>query len=355
MSAPILIMAGGTGGHIFPGLAVADALRARGAGVAWLGAAGSMETRLVPSAGIELHTLAIGGVRGKSFWTRLLAPWRLLRAVIAALALLGRLRPRAVIGFGGFAAGPGGVAAVLRRVPLIVHEQNRIAGVTNRILARFAGRVLGGFPDALPRIEWVGNPVRKDIAALPPPDQRLGGRTGRMRLLVLGGSLGAAALNRHVPSALSRLPSSGCPDVWHQCGRGHEPATREAYAGVGIDARVDAFVTDMAEAYAWADLVVCRAGALTLAELAAAGVASVLVPYPHAVDDHQTRNAEFLVERGAAELLPQAELDAGSLVARLDALLGDRERLLGMARAARDCARSDSAADVADICLEMAR
>lgn len=349
----VLIMAGGTGGHIFPGLAVAEALRARGVPVAWLGAAGAMETRLVPAAGIELHTLAIGGLRGKSLATLLLAPFRLLRAVFGALSLLRATKPRAVVSFGGFAAGPGGIAAVLRRTPLLVHEQNRVAGFTNRVLARFARRVLAGFPDVLDRAEWVGNPVRAEIAALPAPEQRLSGRTGPARLLVLGGSLGAAALNRALPAALARLAPDLRPSVLHQCGRNHADATRAGYRDAGIEAEVEPFIADMASAYGSADLVVCRAGALTLAELAAAGSASILVPYPHAVDDHQTRNAEFLVECGAAALLPEAQLDPARLAELLNELLGDRERLRAMAIAARACARPDAARAVADACLEV--
>ncbi len=356
MSAPVLIMAGGTGGHIFPGLAVAQSLRDRDVPVAWLGAAGAMETRLVPAAGIELHTLAIGGLRGKSLTTRLAAPLRLVRALIAALRLFGRLKPCAVIGFGGFAAGPGGLAAVLRRVPLVVHEQNRIAGFTNRQLARFARRVLGGFPDALPGVEWVGNPVRDEIAMLPPPAERFHSRTGLpKRVLILGGSLGARALNETVPAALALIAPHARPQVWHQSGRDQDSATRAGYAAVGVDAQVEPFIVDMAHAYAWADLVICRSGALTLAEVAAAGIASLLVPYPHAVDDHQTRNAEFLVHQGAAELVAQASLDAPLLAGRVEALLRDDERLLAMADAARTCARPHAARTVADICLEVAR
>lgn len=352
--APVLIMAGGTGGHIFPGLAVAQALRERGVPVHWLGAAGAMETRLVPDAGIELHTLAIGGLRGKSFATLLLAPVRLARALWAALRVLGRVRPRAVISFGGFAAGPGGVAAVLRRVPLLVHEQNRIAGFTNRQLARFARTVLGGFPDALPGAHWVGNPVRAAIAELPPPQQRLSGRTGTPRLLVLGGSLGAGALNARVPEALAAMAPALRPEVVHQCGRNHEQATLAAYAEVGVAAQVQPFIVDMAQAYDWADLVLCRAGALTLAELCAAGVGAVLVPYPHAVDDHQTHNAAFMVERGAARLLPQAGLDAETLRQCLAGLLADRVGLLVMAQNARACAQPNAADAVAQACLEVA-
>lgn len=356
MSAPVLIMAGGTGGHIFPGLAVAQSLRDRDVPVAWLGAAGAMETRLVPAAGIELHTLAIGGLRGKSLLTRLAAPVRLLRALVAALRLVGQLKPRAVIGFGGFAAGPGGVAAVLRRVPLVVHEQNRVAGFTNRQLARFARRVLGGFPDALPDVEWVGNPVRDEIAELPTPARRFESREGLpCRVLVLGGSLGAKVLNETVPAAIALMPANTRPQVRHQSGRQQDADTLARYAALRVDAKVEPFIADMAQAYAWADLVICRAGALTLAELAAAGVASLLVPYPHAVDDHQTRNAEFLVHQGAAELIAQSALDAPMLADRIQRLLGDREQLLAMADAARTCARPNAARVVADICLEVAR
>lgn len=355
MSGPVLIMAGGTGGHIFPGLAVAQALIERGVPVRWLGAHGAMETRLVPEAGIPLDTLAISGVRGKSLLTRLLAPLRLVRAVASAFGLLGRMRPRAVVSFGGFAAGPGGMAAVLRRVPLVVHEQNRIAGLTNRTLARFATRTLTGFPDVLPRGVWVGNPVRDTIAALPSPELRFELRDGPPRLLILGGSLGARALNQQVPLAVAQLPADRRPLIRHQCGRDQVEATQDAYAQAGVDAQVEPFIADMANAYGWADLVVCRAGALTIAELAAAGVGAILVPYPHAVDDHQTGNARFLADQDAAVLLPQPELEAGALAALLSERLGDRPRLLAMANAARGCARTDAAAQVADACLEVAR
>ncbi|MBX3725726.1 MAG: undecaprenyldiphospho-muramoylpentapeptide beta-N-acetylglucosaminyltransferase [Xanthomonadales bacterium] len=355
MSRPVLIMAGGTGGHIFPGLAVAQALVRRGVPVAWLGAEGGMETRLVPAAGIELHTVPIGGLRGKSRATLLLAPLRLLRALARTLRLFGRLRPRAAISFGGYAAGPGGLAAHLRRVPLLVHEQNAVPGWTNRKLAQWSARVLTGFPEAIGGGQWVGNPVRPEIAALPAPQARLAGRGGPLRVLVLGGSLGAGALNAAVPSALARLAPAARPLVRHQCGRGHEDGTRSAYAAAGVEATVEPFIADMAAAYGWADLVLCRAGALTLAELCAAGVGALLVPYPHAVDDHQTRNAAALVEAGAAELLPQARLDPPALAARVAALAGDRVRLLAMAVAARGLARPDAAEAVADACLEVAR
>jgi UDP-N-acetylglucosamine--N-acetylmuramyl-(pentapeptide) pyrophosphoryl-undecaprenol N-acetylglucosamine transferase len=351
---PVLIMAGGTGGHIFPGLAVADELRARGVPVAWLGAVGGMETKVVPAHGIELHTVAVGGLRGKSLKTRLLAPLMLARALLSSLAVLRRLRPRSVLSMGGYAAGPGGVAARLLGRPLLVHEQNGVAGYTNRKLAAHARRVLAGFAGTLPDAEWVGNPVRAAIAVLPPPTERMAGRDGTPRLLVLGGSLGARALNLALPQALALLPPERRPEVRHQCGvRGLDEA-REAYARAGVAAEVTPFVDDMAAAYGWADLAVCRAGALTVAELAAAGLGAVLVPFPHAVDDHQTRNGEALVAAGAAELIQERDLDITRLARRLDALLHDRARLRAMAAAARRLAKPDAAATIADACLEVA-
>lgn len=351
---PVLIMAGGTGGHIFPGLAVADALRARGVPVAWLGAAGGMETKVVPAHGITLHTVTVGGLRGKGWKTRLLAPLMLARALVASLSVLRKVRPRSVLSMGGYVAGPGGVAARLLGRPLLVHEQNCVAGYTNRKLAVHARRVLAGFAGALPQAEWVGNPVREAIAVLPPPDKRMADRHGALRLLVLGGSLGARALNLALPAALAKLPPEARPEIRHQCGaRGIEEA-REAYAKAGVAAQVVPFVEDMAAAYGWADLAVCRAGALTIAELAAAGLGAVLVPFPHAVDDHQTRNAEALVAAGAAELTKESELDVQTLAGRLDALLHDRAALLAMASAARALAKPGAAAEIARACLEVA-
>jgi len=354
MRAPVLIMAGGTGGHIFPGLAVARALAQHDVPVIWLVSQHGLENRLVPAAGLPLETIPVAGIRGKGALTLAFAPFRLLRACIAALRVLRKHRPRSVLSMGGFAAGPGGLAAWLLRRPLIVHEQNRIPGVTNRVLARLARRVLCGFPGSFPpmtRVEVVGNPVREVIARLPAPAQRFSDRQGPLRLLVLGGSQGARALNRAVPAALARL---GHPDieVRHQCGARMLDDARKAYEENHVAASVEPFIDDMAAAYAWADLVVCRAGALTLAELAAAGVGAVLVPFPHAVDDHQTRNAEYLVEAGAARLLAEApDLDA-RLADTLKPLIGDRAELLRMAEAARGEARVDSAERVAAICLE---
>jgi len=352
MSAPVLIMAGGTGGHIFPGLAVAAELRARGIPVLWLGSAGGLETRLVPQAGVPIETLAIGGIRGKGVLTLLMAPLRIARAVLAAWRIVRSVRPRGALALGGFACGPGGIAAWLARVPLVVHEQNSIPGATNRTLSHFAQKSLCGFSGALPQGEWVGNPVRAEISAVAPPAQRWANRAGALRLLVLGGSQGARALNERVPQALAKL--SARPEVRHQCGAKFAEAARDAYANAGVVASVEPFIDDMAAAYAWADLVVCRAGALTLAELAAAGAGSVLVPFPFAVDDHQTANARAWVEAGAALLLPESEASAERLAAVLGELLGDRTRLLAMAQAARTLAKPDAAARIADVCLGVA-
>lgn len=348
---PVMVMAGGTGGHIFPALAVADELRVRGVPVTWLGAAGAMETRLVPQHGIELDTLPIAGVRGKGTMTVLAAPLRLAQAVRAATAVLRRRRPRAVIGFGGFASGPGGLAARLAGIPLLVHEQNRAAGLTNRVLARLARRVLTGFPGTFPGEEAVGNPVRTEIAALPPPEERMAGRGGPVRVLVLGGSQGARALNQAMPRALAALRDVPL-HVVHQCGEKLREEAQRAYAEAGVAAHVEAFIADMAGAYEWADLVVCRAGASTLAELCAAGVGSVLVPFPAAVDDHQTRNAEYLADQGAALLFKQDGRLADRLEEALRALAGDARRRLDMARAARALARPDAAARIADAVLQ---
>lgn len=351
---PVLIMAGGTGGHIFPGLAVADVLRAQGVPVAWLGATGGMETQVVPAHGIELHEVSVGGLRGKGWKARLGAPLMLARALVSSLAVLRRLRPRSVLSMGGYVAGPGGVAARFSATPLLVHEQNSVAGYTNRKLAGWARRVLVGFDGALPGAQWVGNPVRAAIAALPVPAERFAKRSGRARLLVLGGSLGARALNLALPKALAQLPPQARPEVLHQCGKRGLDEARKAYAAAGVEAEVVPFIDDMAARYGWADLAVCRAGALTLAELTAAGLGAVLVPFPHAVDDHQTRNAEALVAVGAAELMKESDLDVQQLAQRLEALLGDRERLQAMAEAARTLAKPDAADVIARACLEVA-
>ena len=299
---PVLIMAGGTGGHVFPGLAVAAALKAKQTPCVWLGSNNSFESRTVPEHGLEFHAIGVSGVRGKSWRTQLAAPWMLARSLYQAVGVLRRVRPRAAMSFGGFAAGPGGLAARLLGIPLLVHEQNRIPGLTNRVLARFARRVLCGFPGSFGsgKGEFVGNPVRAEISALPSPEQRYGERDGALRILCLGGSLGAKALNELLPQALSLLDSDQRPIVRHQAGKAHLAAAKMSYQQAGLDAEVVVpFIADMAQAYGWADLVICRAGALTVAELACAGVAAILVPFPFAVDDHQTANARWLVEAGA--------------------------------------------------------
>jgi len=399
-----LIMAGGTGGHIFPGLAVADCLRQRGVEVRWLGARGAMECRRVPASGIPLDVVDVAGLRGKGAASWLLAPWKVARAVFQAWRLLGRSRPSCAISFGGYAAGPGGLAARMRGIPLLVHEQNRVAGMTNRVLARFAARVLQAFPGTWPeelRPVTCGNPVRREILEVPAPGDRLPERSGPPRLLITGGSQGALALNRIVPLALGLLRGKTGFEVRHQCGRGRREETAAAYRAAGVvvvgaasaaisgvieapiaakaapteeiaaeaaptgeiaaeaaptvdSVQVTEFIEDMAEAYAWADLIVCRAGALTVSEVAAAGLAAVFVPFPHAVDDHQTRNAEFLVERGAARLLKEAGLGEQALAGTLAQLLGDPARRLDMAVRARAAAVPDSAARVADLCTECA-
>jgi UDP-N-acetylglucosamine--N-acetylmuramyl-(pentapeptide) pyrophosphoryl-undecaprenol N-acetylglucosamine transferase len=350
-------MAGGTGGHVFPALAVARELTALGVPVSWLGTRQGLEARLVPAAGYPLVSIRVAALRGKG-WLRLLAaPFMLSLALWQALIVILRLRPAAVLGMGGFAAGPGGVAAWLLRRPLLIHEQNSVPGTTNRLLAPLAGRVLEGFPGSMPAARkalHTGNPVRSEIAGLPEPADRFAGRCAALRLLVIGGSLGAQVLNRIVPQAVAHLPAAERPTVHHQSGRADVATVQARYRELVGEVRVEAFIADMAAAYAWADLVVCRAGALTIAELAAAGVGAVLVPFPHATDDHQTGNAAYLVNAGAALLMPQATLDAEKLAGVLARFSGRRTELLAMARRARALARPDAARKVARLCLEAA-
>jgi UDP-N-acetylglucosamine--N-acetylmuramyl-(pentapeptide) pyrophosphoryl-undecaprenol N-acetylglucosamine transferase len=358
MSAPVMIMAGGTGGHVFPALALARLLRERSRRVVWLGTRRGLEARVVPVEGFEIEWLSVTGLRGKGVLTLLAAPFRLVRALWQALAIMRRHRPGVVVGLGGFVTGPGGVAAWLCRRPLVVHEQNAIAGFTNRCLAPLAREVLTAFPSALtgrPRVRLIGNPVRADIAALPPPAARFAGREGALRLLVVGGSLGARRLNEAVPQALRLLSQDETAPrflVRHQAGERLIEMARAAYRDAAIDGELTPFIADMAGALAWADLVVCRAGALTIAELAAAGVGAVLVPYPHAVDDHQTHNARFLVDAGAARLIADAELSGESLARVLkDLSARGREGLLELAEAARRVARPDAAERLLEACL----
>ncbi len=351
-----VVMAGGTGGHIMPGLALADELKHRGWNVVWMGHPEGMEARLVPARGYKMSWVRFGALRGKGLLRKLLLPFNLLRGFAQSWQELARIQPALVIGMGGFISFPGGMMAALRGIPLILHEQNSIAGLANKVLAGVADRVLTGFPDTLGKAAWVGNPVRGDIAVLPAPTLRYAEHErecpGRLRILVIGGSLGAQALNEAVPQGLALIPEAERPEVVHQSGEKHLEALRAAYAAAGVQAHAVAFIEDMAGAYAWADLVICRAGALTIAELAAAGVASVLVPFPHAVDDHQTANARFLSRAGAAMLLPQAELTPGRL-AELRHL--SRDQLKEMAEKARELAMPDATSMVATVCEEIAK
>lgn len=353
MSGPrIMIMAGGTGGHIFPGLAVAEELRRRGAQVAWLGTVAGLESRLVPQAGIDFDHITIQGLRGRGLLGWLAAPLRVLRAAWRARGILRKHAPQCVLSMGGYVAGPGALAARLMGIPMVIHEQNAIAGLTNRLLRPFAARVMTGFPETLAKGEHVGNPVRTDIATIAPPEERMARREGPLRILVIGGSLGAAAFSRVVPEALATVDAAARPQVVHQAGRQLED-TRHAYEQSGVEGEVVEFIEDMAAAWSRADLAICRSGALTVAELAAAGVASVLVPFPHAVDDHQTANARFLSDVGGAWLVPQSEFSPQWLAGLLQRI--SRDELVEMAGKARAQARIDAAEQVAAACLEVVR
>ncbi|SEG70765.1 undecaprenyldiphospho-muramoylpentapeptide beta-N-acetylglucosaminyltransferase [Marinobacterium lutimaris] len=351
----VLIMAGGTGGHVFPALATADALRSQGIEVEWLGTAAGIEADVVPKAGIKLHCIDVRGVRGKGRLKQLLAPFGLMLALWQALKVINRVKPDSVLGMGGFASGPGGLMAWLRRKPLVIHEQNAVAGTTNRISSRFATRVLQAFPRAFRGKdlgEVVGNPVRGPILNVEAPEERFKDRSGPLRLLVVGGSLGAKPINDLLPPTLAKLPESERPQIWHQSGKRNIEELSAAYEREGVEAKVVPFIERMDEAYAWADLVLCRAGALTVSELAIAGVASILVPLPHAIDDHQNANAGFLSEAGAGVRIRQAELSGDRLLELLKEF-SDRDKLLKMASAARAQARPESSKRVAQVCVEV--
>jgi UDP-N-acetylglucosamine--N-acetylmuramyl-(pentapeptide) pyrophosphoryl-undecaprenol N-acetylglucosamine transferase len=350
----LMVMAGGTGGHVYPAMAVADQLKSEGWNIVWLATEGGMENRLIAGKGYGVEVIRMRGVRGKGLLRKLAAPLQVLTACLQSLKALRAHQPNVVLGMGGFAAFPGGVTAWLLRRPLVIHEQNSIAGLTNRVLSHFARKVLAAFPSAFgDKAELVGNPVRAEIAAVPAPEQRLGGRIGPLRLLVVGGSLGAQALNEMVPQALALLPQDARPEVVHQAGEKHIEVLNENYRKAGVTAETRAFIEDMAATYAWADLVICRAGALTVAELSAAGVASVLVPFPQAVDDHQTFNAHYLSDNGAAVLLPQHEMTPEKLAQKIQGF--DRETLFAMAQRARALGKPQATATVANACKEMAR
>jgi len=352
MSKTILIMAGGTGGHIFPALAVAEIMRQRGWQVEWLGNPDGMEARLVPEHGFAMHYVRFAALRGKGLLRKLMLPVNLLRGFWQARQVIRQVQPNVVLGFGGYITFPGGMMAALSGVPLVLHEQNSVAGLANKVLAKVANRVLTGFPEVLAKGHWVGNPVRPEIAQLPAPTERYAERSGPLHLLVIGGSLGAQALNEIIPQGLALLHADELPQVVHQAGEKHLEALKANYAAAGVAAHCVSFIDDMAGAYGWADLVICRAGALTIAELAAAGVPSILVPFPHAVDDHQTGNARFLVKVGGAFLLPQGELtpESVSLIRNYS-----RGQLQEMAAQAHSLAKVGAAEEVANICAESAK
>ena len=352
MSKTILIMAGGTGGHIFPALAVAHKLKEAGWRVVWLGNPAGMEARLVPQHGFEMVNLKFAALRGKGIVRKLLLPLNLLKGFWQAFKAIRQVKPNVVLGMGGYITFPGGMMAALTGVPLVLHEQNSVAGLANKVLSGVADRIVTGFPNVLNKGEWVGNPVRPEIARIAPPAERFAERNGPLHVLVIGGSLGAQALNEIIPQGMAQLAENELPQIVHQAGEKHIEALQANYAAVGVQAHCVSFIEDMAGAYEWADLVICRAGALTIAELAAAGGASILVPFPHAVDDHQTGNAKFLVNVGGAFLLPQTELTPDSV-----ALIRNysRGQLLEMAEKAHSQAKPDAAEAVAQLCTDIAK
>ena len=347
----LLVMAGGTGGHIFPGLAVANYLQAEGWKIVWLGNPSGMENQIIPSRGISFEGINFGGLRGKGLKTKLMLPFNLLRALIQSASILRRVNPNVVLGMGGYVSFPAGLAAVLMGYPLVLHEQNSVAGLTNKILAKVAGRKLCAFPDALPDAEWVGNPLRADLLKVASPKERFASRSGNLNILVVGGSLGAMALNTTVPEALSLISEAERPNVVHQSGEKHLGELQERYRHFGVKAEVVPFIENMADAYSKADVVICRAGAMTIAELSAAGVASCLVPFPYAVDDHQTSNARFLQQAGAAKLMAQSDMTANRLADWIKSL--KREDLSEMATRALQCAKPMATARVAAVCKEL--
>ena len=347
-----LIMAGGTGGHIFPGLAVAQALRARGWRVHWLGTPGSMESRIVPPQGFAFEAIDFSGVRGKGLTTLALLPLRLLRAFWQALAVVRRVHPDVVLGMGGYVTFPGGMMAVLAGKPLVLHEQNSVAGLANKVLAGVADRIFTAFPSVLKKGQWVGNPLREAFLAQPEPAVRFAGRSGPLRLLVVGGSLGAKALNEIVPQALALIPEPVRPQVTHQSGAAQIDALRAHYAAAGVQATLTPFIDDTASAFAQADVVVCRAGASTVTELAAVGAAAVFVPFPAAVDDHQTTNAQFLVQAGGGWLVQQRDLTPGGLAQMLQNM--ERSALVQRAQNAKKMQKTEATAVVVAACEELA-
>jgi len=351
-----MIMAGGTGGHVFPALAVAKALRQRGWDVFWLGTRNSFEARVVPQHDFEIEWIDIKGVRGKHLLQKLMLPLRLLHAMYQAMRVIQKRKPTIVLGMGGFVSGPGGLVSRLMGRPLVIQEQNTIPGMTNRYLAKIANAVFEAFPGSFDKkvnARLSGNPVRHEMFSLESPEKRISARNDAIHLLVLGGSLGAQALNETIPLSIALLPNEVRPAVKHQAGRDKLKQTLSAYQEAAVEAEVVEFVDDMSAAYSWADLVVCRSGALTVSELTAVGIGSILVPYPHAVDDHQTHNGQFLVDADAAVMLQQRDLTPDSLAKILNDLIGDRSRLINMARSANALAQAQATDMIADSCEEL--
>lgn len=348
----VMLMAGGTGGHIYPALACAEKLAEKGFDVEWIGSAGGMEEKLVTQHDIPLHTLSIKGVRGKGALGILLAPWRIAHSIGQAVAILKRSKPDLVLGMGGFVAGPGGVAAKLLGIPLLIHEQNAVAGTTNKVLAKLANTCLQAFDGALTGGITVGNPVRGAILEQQVRDVR-DDAARPLRLLVVGGSLGAKALNEAVPALLQQWPHNQRLDVWHQTGAKNFDAVVAHYQELGVEARVDAYIDNMSQAYYWADVVICRAGAMTVSELAIAGLPSILIPYPHAIDDHQTHNARSLERAEAAVLLPQTELTPAALESHLASMINNTEKLKHMAQQAKSAGRPEATQLVVSHCIRL--
>ena len=350
-------MAGGTGGHVIPGLEIAKTLIRDNYQVAWLGTKWGLEYTLVPRQEIALYCLPVWGVRGKKLWDKFLSPLRILISIIYSIYILIKFKPNFVLGMGGYASGPGGIAAWLLRIPLIIHEQNAVFGMTNNILQKFSKKVLVSFPGLINNqtnnsVAFTGNPVRKEILELANPEERWQQRVGSLKVLVLGGSRGALALNSTIPNAIAKLPVSQRPEIWHQSGADHYQATIDNYNKLGLKVKVDSFISNMAEAYAWADLVIARAGALTISELSAAGLPALLIPYPHATDDHQKLNANFLVQNNAALMLEQKDLSIDALSETLLKLINSRPELLKMAISARNLCNGDATNNIIKHCQE---
>lgn len=346
----VLIMAGGTGGHVFPGLALAEELRRRNFQIEWLGTAKGIESTLVPGANIPLHTIAIAGIRGRGVKVLLAAPWKIVQTVFSAKSLIAKLRPSLVVGFGGYASGPGGLAAKLSGLPLLIHEQNAIAGTTNRWLAKIANRVATAFPNVFQGADFVGNPIRRELCDLP----KLSKPTEQCNILVLGGSRGAKAINELVPQAATQFDSDKVR-VMHQCGKGHLPATVAAYEKFPADVEVVEFISDMKHAFAWADLAISRSGASTVTELAEVGLPAIFIPFPHAIDDHQTANANYLAQAGAAHILQQGELTASKLAQQINQLVAQPSVLHEMGKKAKAMAKPGATTQLADLCEELIR